>query len=488
MTDIIFGGNRDGSITKEQAIKRFNEYYEGRAKSAIGRFRAKLFDMMYQKKPEKTLEPGTPGSIKYMLEEGPRTFDMEGVDSFPEGDEFVVHNENITDKYTSKGSTYRKDGDSEESIYGPRLSGQDDKLYSTHFREVYNERKRLDGDVKGSLKNNNLVEIYWNKYREGGIERKNKKDKKEVRNLTFGAFLPGAPICTLNAETMEIFINDTGELLNLKDYNKQIDFLLRLELLNNTDEHGFKLLKKAHSTSVLKVSVSVIDQSDEFYYRISDGMAVDEDCSDMNIDFYQLFQAMGYELGDIDKAEKHLCDKSEVMRSDSLEILSSGDESVVEEPKETGIFGDNIGEESLQYDTPDDDEEEISVIDTSSGDSPVEESVEKPDVVSAMTSSSEDESGLEEEDDEDDDEEDEDEEDEDESGLEDDEEDEDLKLGDLGEELAFLSSDDEGEESDDEEDDEESVLSGDQAEVLANLSPSIANLPGMEEAMKDLDM
>ena len=109
MTDNFYGGNRDGVISLDEAKNRFIQYYNDRAKSNIGRFRAKLFDMMYQKKPEKTLKPGEPGSIRYNLEEGPRTFDMEGVDWFPEGEIFTVLGEDqYTDSYTSKGATNKR--------------------------------------------------------------------------------------------------------------------------------------------------------------------------------------------------------------------------------------------------------------------------------------------------------------------------------------------------------------------------------------------
>ena len=67
------------------------------------------------------------------------------------------------------------------------------------------------------------------------------------------------------------------------------------------------------------------------------------------------------------------------------------------------------------------------------------------------------------------------------SGLSDFEYDEDGNL---------LESSEEDEESGEEDDDEsdEIGLTRDQASVLSNLDPSIRNLPGMEEAMKELDI
>ena len=97
---------RQGIITKEQAIARFNEYYDNRNKTIAGRRRGKLMDMMYQKKPAKVLTPGEPGSEKYMLEEGPRTFDMVGVDYFPEGEEFKLETAQGEIKGKSKGALW----------------------------------------------------------------------------------------------------------------------------------------------------------------------------------------------------------------------------------------------------------------------------------------------------------------------------------------------------------------------------------------------
>ena len=102
---------RTDTITIEQARRRFNEYYAEKSKTPIGLFRAKLFDMMYQKKPSNLIKCNQTtgicekGSIKYMLEEGPKTFDVEGVDAFPEGEEFELKLPGgETRKYTSKGT------------------------------------------------------------------------------------------------------------------------------------------------------------------------------------------------------------------------------------------------------------------------------------------------------------------------------------------------------------------------------------------------
>jgi len=181
-------GYRTGSIDLETAKKIFNNYYDNRASSPIGRLRAKLFDKMYQKKPRFLLKPGTPGSAKYALEEGPRTFDMEGVDYFPEGEDFMVENGSKPSvKAKSKGATFYKRGvDSDvgledigngkfksDKIYGPRIIDSDE-LYNKHFKSKYTSRKSRD------LSNQNIIDIYWEKYREdpAKYKRKNSKSSK----------------------------------------------------------------------------------------------------------------------------------------------------------------------------------------------------------------------------------------------------------------------------------------------------------------------
>ena len=201
-----------GQITVEQARKRFDEYYDNSDKSDIGRQRGKMLDMIYKKKPAFSykcniteenihlkngdiLEPGLcePGSEKYLLEEGPKTYDLEGIDSFDEGERVKVPN---THKHIiSKGSVnYRPASDTQDKIidslenledgrqtsrhiYGPRLQnieGQNNKLYNVYFGEKYQEnidRKHYGDKEDGTARH--IIDLYWDK--EGEIKRKNKK-------------------------------------------------------------------------------------------------------------------------------------------------------------------------------------------------------------------------------------------------------------------------------------------------------------------------
>lgn len=191
--------SRNDAIDLETAKKVFHDYYNSRTSSKIGRIRAKIFDMMYQKKPRFLLKPGEPGSARYLLEEGPRTFDMEGVDFFPEGTTVTVDDPEYRDnppKVTSHGATYKHDGDdidnstivvdesgreTSSQVYGPRL--KTDELYNTHFRDHYNTRK-TEGDLKNRFKDKHLVEIYWDKYKQNPkyYARKNKKKTRKQKS------------------------------------------------------------------------------------------------------------------------------------------------------------------------------------------------------------------------------------------------------------------------------------------------------------------
>ncbi len=167
---------RTGSITLEEAKEQFHKYYDKRGNSNIGRLRAKLNDMKYQKKTKFTLKPGAKGSIKYMLEEGPRTFDMEGVDWFQEGTEFEFNTIGYDKpvKGISLGATKDK---TDDEAYGPKVKRKDGKevLYKKYFKKQYKEW--IEKSEKKSGDKKNIVDIYWEKYKKNPnqLKRKNKK-------------------------------------------------------------------------------------------------------------------------------------------------------------------------------------------------------------------------------------------------------------------------------------------------------------------------
>jgi len=236
MNNIKYGGKRIGredTITFEEAKKRFDEFYSNpdKYKTDIGQLRAKMFDAMYQKKKQTKqgnkrnfvcnmtdeydekldIAPGEceKGSAKYNLEMGPKTFDIEGIDSFPENDVVSINHKGKLINIQSKGASFYKpksdkDIDPQEieinqkgeqisnKIYGPRIKANQE-LYNSYFKKLYNERIRnQDYGVKESMDSKNIIDIYWDNYRKGGldkdgkpIERKNKKKTGKILSSEF---------------------------------------------------------------------------------------------------------------------------------------------------------------------------------------------------------------------------------------------------------------------------------------------------------------
>jgi len=472
MTDSHYDGNRKGSITKEKAVETFNKYYEKRANSAIGRFRAKLFDMMYQKKPSKTLTPGEPGSERYLLEEGPRTFDMKGVDSFEEDDEFLIHGEDNSTRYKSRGSTYRKPTDEDAEIYGPRLNNDDKTLYSSHFRKEYEDRAFLEEQDKGSLKGKSLVEIYWEKYKEGGIKRKNLKVTKD--NFSFTGFNGIKSIYTIDS-TEKIIYDESGRLLNDEDTEIQLEFLIKLNLLNINTDDDYILNKKFTSAKFLEITTQIEDMKDVFYYKLDNGLIVNQKCvpDRNNISLYKLMELLDYELEDIILVKIHNCLEDELSVENMLEPNVNLFKSTT-----TDI---NTSEQSLL----DDDEQEYSD-DNEQEDSDDNEQEDSNDDEQEYSDDNE-----QEDTDEDDEQEDTDEDDEQEDSNEDDEDSSASTLLDKNDDLIQgaddIFSDIFGEE--DQEDEDIAIqLNKEQMEVFNKLPEDMRNEPGFQEELSALEL
>jgi hypothetical protein len=121
-----------GAITYECAKERFNTYYDLKNQTDSGKMRGKLFDVKYNKKPKLILYPGEACSSKYLHGEGVKTFDIWGVDAFPE-DSCPIFNE---EKRVSSKS-YNENIQS-ELRYGPEVSRQlsdvsEKRLYNQYF-------------------------------------------------------------------------------------------------------------------------------------------------------------------------------------------------------------------------------------------------------------------------------------------------------------------------------------------------------------------
>ncbi len=248
-------GYRTGVCTLEEAKRHFNEYYDKNTNSKASNFRAKLFDKRYQKKPKFVLKPNTPGSEKYLLPKGPKTFDMVGVDSFDEGEEFTLNDvDGVSKTYKSLGATYKKvnDPDHEKeiktqkgikspNIYGPRIpsqksSGSPGILYSKYFREKY---------LKDNKDRAFLVKKRWSKYKKNKILGKEIKSVKKLNDkvLDFRFFDDeenGFILYkyTLNSELIENLTLNKKLLLT----NKIVYYLNKLNILLNTDDVEKKIV------------------------------------------------------------------------------------------------------------------------------------------------------------------------------------------------------------------------------------------------------
>ena len=307
------GGYRDGTISLEEAKKVFNDYYDKRAKSKIGQFRAKLFDMMYQKKDKFTLTPDEKGSERYKLQEGPRTFDMKGVDWFPEGTTFQVEKEGK--EYTSKGATNRRTNDTNDEIYGPRIK-DDSTLYSEHFADKYQERVISDEfGYNEEGKSKNLIDIYWQKYRDEPSKymRKNKKDRLDILTIDFASYseIPTKyRISSLNTELLTNLENEDIIMLDNEDLNEStVYFLFKLKFLNRDSDGNYTIDKRRASLKYIRVftdSSYADDIEDGIEFNLETGYLIDQNCNDTSNTFYEFFGAE-HDLDDIIKVEAVEC-------------------------------------------------------------------------------------------------------------------------------------------------------------------------------------
>jgi hypothetical protein len=172
------------SLNEAKAI--FNRYYEERVKETeknrnpnvelskkeiIKRsLIAKKLDIMYNKPDKYVLKPGEYGSAKYTLPEGPRTFDMVGVDWFPEGtricldeekSEFYPCDNEDNDKSGQKSQKSQK----EEFITKGQRRDKEGELYHEKFKEIFR---------KNFAKNDELVRDRWMKQKLGKTTTKRK--------------------------------------------------------------------------------------------------------------------------------------------------------------------------------------------------------------------------------------------------------------------------------------------------------------------------
>ncbi len=290
-------GSRKGDsskITIKQAEQKFNEYYDQKhlGKQPLQVFKAKLFDMMYQKKGERlikcnhskkpksitnskgvkeTLKPGycETGSLKYMSDEGPKTFDVEGVDAFEAGKTFSVTMPDGTKKgckgkstCTAIGHTHQEPQDTGPKVYGPRVKNQKQKAesktklytknickkgeqYKDCFKRVLNKRKKLKKGEAGYIKKS-LVEKYWNDYRRekasGKISDKLRRKNKKIPAQKVDQVVQ-EPLMNFTIGSDDYFVADSLE-------SQEVDFNTRYELLKQDD---LIIIKNTSTNEILPI-------------------------------------------------------------------------------------------------------------------------------------------------------------------------------------------------------------------------------------------
>merc|ERR1711918_207180 len=133
----------------------FDAMYQKKQKTKQGNKRNFVCNMTDEYDHKLDIAPGEceKGSAKYNLEMGPKTFDIDGIDSFPENEIISINHKGKSISIQSKGSSlykpdYDKDISKEEiqinekgqkisnKIYGPRLKSNQE-LYNSYFKKLY---------------------------------------------------------------------------------------------------------------------------------------------------------------------------------------------------------------------------------------------------------------------------------------------------------------------------------------------------------------
>jgi hypothetical protein len=258
--------NKD-SITFEEAKKRFHEYYNKRSSSKIGRIRAKVGDMRYNKDDDKVLYPNKEGSAKYLLPEGPRTYDMYGLDYFPEEQKvtYLDDPEYGKIKVELRGKPKLKSGDS----------------YEEYFHDKYNEREDICG-------NKNLVNVYWDKYYKKSVDEgkplnRSRKGSKKIAlkkgdKITDSYFILGVNELFFEYADDIYYLDST---MNVYDFNHK--FIGNLNDLDNNMKRQLVNLnyvkKKSNGSLVWDNDIYGWD----IYYEYEDGNKYKLDMNDMMI-------------------------------------------------------------------------------------------------------------------------------------------------------------------------------------------------------------
>ncbi len=146
----LIGG---GAISKEVAEQARDKYYSvnsGKYKSEDSANNAKLLDMASNKTNSKILDLNNDNASKYLGPNGPKKYDIMGIDAFDEGTEIEIGDKKVVNRGEHKT--------------------KDNTLYSEYFKTKY-QQTNPDG---------NLVEKHWEKYYKEKEELKRIKDENTI--------------------------------------------------------------------------------------------------------------------------------------------------------------------------------------------------------------------------------------------------------------------------------------------------------------------
>ena len=247
-----------GAISYECAKERFNTYYDLKNSTDSGKMRGKLFDAKYNKKSSLILYPGEACSSKYLHGEGVKTFDIWGVDAFPED---TCANYNADNHVSSM--CYHNDFKSELK-YGPEVSrlipekDKDIRLYNQYFKgkSEYLEKARKQ-NWKNYNKNPNIRKISPktnDEFLDYMIERNISEDRPKKKNKE-KKDVPKDPI---------FLVNDEPNYEEISEHNNVLfeDMQPNYNVSPNVSESATPVSIPNVSESATPVSIPNVSQSE----------------------------------------------------------------------------------------------------------------------------------------------------------------------------------------------------------------------------------
>jgi len=143
----LIGGAPITQVQAEEARDNHYSVKNSKYKSEDSANNAKLLDMASNKTNSKILDLNSDNASEYLKPNGPKKYDIMGIDSFEEGTTIDIGDRRVTNKGEHKT--------------------KDSQLYSEYFKTIYAQTNK-DG---------NLVEKHWDKYYKEKEEFKQIKDE-----------------------------------------------------------------------------------------------------------------------------------------------------------------------------------------------------------------------------------------------------------------------------------------------------------------------